>query len=111
MWRDLVSPVEVAPRSVFPFLVGVGSGNMAGTTDTLRNLSRGSLSLTLNNQTGQAQRVVYTFTPYVRNANGTIGCGGTPITVDIWVEPDLVITAEDDTICHGGTSAILVSSR
>jgi hypothetical protein len=38
MWRDLDNPIEVAPRSVFPFLVGIGSGNMAGTLDDAQNI-------------------------------------------------------------------------
>ncbi|MFB5614662.1 MAG: hypothetical protein ACE5RI_06115 [Candidatus Nitrosomaritimum yanchengensis] len=54
MWRDLVSPVEVAPRSVFPFLVGIGSGNMAGTTDDAQNILVQPVVFTTLGQYGKA---------------------------------------------------------
>jgi hypothetical protein len=54
MWRDLVSPVTVAPRSVFPFLVGIGSGNMAGTTDDAQNILVQPVVFTTLGQYGKA---------------------------------------------------------
>jgi hypothetical protein len=54
MWRDLTTPVEVAPRSVFPFLVGVGSGNMAGTTNDAQNILVQPVVFTTLGQYGKA---------------------------------------------------------
>jgi hypothetical protein len=54
MWRNLVTPIEVAPRSVFPFLVGIGSGNMAGTTDDAQNILVQPVVFTTLGQYGKA---------------------------------------------------------
>ncbi|MFB5618506.1 MAG: hypothetical protein ACE5RE_02795 [Candidatus Nitrosomaritimum aestuariumsis] len=54
MWRNLVTPIEVAPRSVFPFLVGIGSGNMAGTIDDAQNILVQPVVFTTLGQYGKA---------------------------------------------------------
>lgn len=54
MWRNLVTPIEVAPRSVFPFLVGIGSGNMAGTTADAQNILVQPVVFTTLGQYGKA---------------------------------------------------------
>lgn len=54
MWRNLVDPVQVAPRSVFPFLVGIGSGNMAGTTEDAQNILVQPVVFTTLGQYGKA---------------------------------------------------------
>ncbi|NQV38992.1 MAG: hypothetical protein HQ505_00370 [Nitrosopumilus sp.] len=54
MWRDLTTPIEVAPRSVFPFLVGIGSGNMAGTTADAQNILVQPVVFTTLGQYGKA---------------------------------------------------------
>ena len=54
MWRNLVTPIEVAPRSVFPFLVGIGSGNMAGTVDDAQNILVQPVVFTTLGQYGKA---------------------------------------------------------
>jgi hypothetical protein len=54
MWRDLINPIEVAPRSVFPFLVGIGSGNMAGTTQDAQNILVQPVVFTTLGQYGKA---------------------------------------------------------
>ena len=66
----------------------------------------------LDNSTDSAQRVVYTITPYVLRSDGSIGCPGDPITVDIWVEPTPVVVASPsiDTICGGDVTSIALES-
>jgi hypothetical protein len=54
MWRDLANPIEVAPRSVFPFLVGIGSGNMGGTLDDAQNILVQPVVFTTLGQYGKA---------------------------------------------------------
>jgi hypothetical protein len=54
MWRDVVNPVEVAPRSVFPFLVGVGSGNMGGSLTDAQNILIQPVVFTTLGQYGKA---------------------------------------------------------
>jgi hypothetical protein len=54
MWRDVVNPVEVAPRSVFPFLVGIGSGNMGGSLTDAQNILIQPVVFTTLGQYGKA---------------------------------------------------------
>ena len=54
--------------------------------------------------------VTYTLTPWTVDENGNNACPGTPIDVDVWVEPTVTIAATGDTICDGGTTAIPVTS-
>ncbi|NJK86934.1 MAG: hypothetical protein HC906_14090, partial [Bacteroidales bacterium] len=76
-----------------------GNGNALGT----------SIIQSLDNTSSIKQLVRYTITPWTVN-NGNNQCSGTPITVDIWVEPTVTITAPNDTICDGGTTNIMPAS-
>jgi gliding motility-associated-like protein len=62
------------------------------------------------NTSPDKQLVQYTITPWTIDHNNNNRCPGVPITVDIWVEPTVNITAENDTICDGGSTNITVSS-
>ena len=64
----------------------------------------------LSNSGPDAQRAIYTITPWTVDANGDNKCSGTPITVNIWVEPTVTISAVNDTICDTGTTNIDISS-
>jgi gliding motility-associated-like protein len=64
----------------------------------------------LSNSGPDAQRAIYTITPWTVDANGDNKCSGTPITIDIWVEPTVTISAVNDTICDSGTTNIHLSS-
>jgi hypothetical protein len=86
---------------------GAVTGNTANSKGVWEKLN---IKDNLDNITDQAQRVVYTITPYILKLDNSIGCPGTPITADIWVEPTVVITAEDDTIQDGCQTNIEINS-
>jgi len=50
--------------------------------------------------------VHYTITPWTLDASGNLKCSGTPINIDIWVEPRVNISAVNDTLCNGKTTDI-----
>ncbi|MBN2862065.1 MAG: gliding motility-associated C-terminal domain-containing protein, partial [Bacteroidales bacterium] len=50
-------------------------------------------------------------TPWTIDNDDNNKCSGVPITIDIWVEPTVIITAENDTICNYGTINIPVNSE
>ena len=54
--------------------------------------------------------VTYTITPWTVDENSNNACSGTPISIDVWVEPTVIIAATGDTICDGGTTDIPVTS-
>ena len=65
---------------------------------------------TLDNTSPDAQLVQYTITPWTIDNNGNNRCPGVPVTVDIWVEPTVSITAPNDTICDNTPTNIVVNS-
>ncbi|HAF27849.1 MAG TPA: hypothetical protein DCG75_02275 [Bacteroidales bacterium] len=65
---------------------------------------------TLDNTSAIAQMVTYTITPWTIDAGGNNRCSGTPIDIDIWVEPTVEIIAVNDTICDGDDTNIPVTS-
>ncbi|MFP4366020.1 MAG: PKD-like domain-containing protein, partial [Bacteroidales bacterium] len=66
----------------------------------------------LVNTTPDAQKITYHVTPWAGKdpVSGELRCPGTAIDVVVWIEPTLEIAAEDETICDGGTTNIVVSS-
>ena len=68
------------------------------------------LAQTLTNNSTDAQRVTYTITPWTVNEHGNNACPGTPINIDVWIEPTVTLIATNDTICNGGTTDIPVTS-
>jgi gliding motility-associated-like protein len=78
----------------------VGNGQNIGTM----------LAQTLTNNSTDAQRVTYTITPWTVNENGNNACAGTPLMVDVWIEPAVTLIATGDTICNGATTDIPVTS-
>ncbi|MFP4024092.1 MAG: PKD-like domain-containing protein [Thiohalospira sp.] len=66
----------------------------------------------LTNNSQSKQLVQYTITPWTVNASGNNECtdAGEVITIDIWVEPTVEITASNDTLCDGGMTNIEVNS-
>jgi hypothetical protein len=54
MWRDMANPQRVEPRSVFPFLVGVGGGNMGSTLPDAQNILIQPIVFTTLGQFGKA---------------------------------------------------------
>ena len=54
MWTDLASPQLVDPRSVFPFLVSIGAGNMGGNLPDAQNILIQPLVFTTLGQFGKA---------------------------------------------------------
>jgi gliding motility-associated-like protein len=83
----------------------IGNGSDASGIDIATPINE-----TLNNLSPDSQRVVYTITPYTLDASGNMTCMDTSINVDIWVEPTVTITAENDTICHATSTNINVLS-
>ncbi len=69
-----------------------------------------SIIQTLTNNSDSAQKITYTITPWTLDENGNNACSGTPIFIDIWVEPTATLLATGDTICNGGTTDIPVTS-
>jgi gliding motility-associated-like protein len=86
--------------------------NISGASNSVGNgKAMGSvLDQTLTNNSADAQKVTYTITPWTININGINSCPGTPLNVDVWIEPTVIITASDDSICNGGTVDITVNS-
>ena len=68
------------------------------------------IAQTLDNTSADAQMVTYTITPWTVDENSNNACSGTPISIDVWVEPTVIIAATGDTICDGGTTDIPVTS-
>ncbi len=80
-----------------PDNVGAVTGN---TSDAVGIPITTNIQDVLDNTTDTKQRVVYTITPHVLRSDGSIGCAATPITVDIWVNPEpLIEVAVNDTLC------------
>ena len=88
------------------------NGNITGESASAGNGNDISVPLaqTLDNTSGDKQMVTYTLTPWTVDENGNNACPGTPIDVDVWVEPTVIIAATGDTICDGGTTTIPVTS-
>ncbi len=79
-----------------------GSGQIIGSV----------LAQTLTNNSNDAQKVTYTITPWTVNERGNNACPGTPINIDVWVEPVLKIylTPASDTLCDGDITQLIISS-
>ncbi len=69
-----------------------------------------NLQETLSNTGTDSAIVHYVITPWTLNASGNLACQGTPINIDIYVEPTVVITASNDTLCNGADTDIQISS-
>ena len=80
----------------------VGKGQLLGT----------QIVQTLLNTSNSAQKVTYTITPHAIDNNDNNNCPYGSINIDVWVEPTVVITAVNDTICNNTSTSILpVSSQ
>lgn len=79
-----------------------GNGQNIGTA-IIQNLSNTSLT---------AQLVQYVIKPWTVNAGGNNECSDATeeITIDIWLEPTIQITALNDTLCDGDATNITVTS-
>ena len=64
----------------------------------------------LNNPDNVAHKVIYHIRPWTIMSDGSLHCAGDEISIEIWVEPTVVITAASDTICDGEATSIVVSS-
>ena len=60
-----------------------GNGQNIGTT----------IAQILDNTSTDAQMVTYTITPWTVDENGNNACSGTPISIDVWVEPTVIISS------------------
>ncbi len=89
-----------APSDILGVSPSAGQGN---SIDDL-------LDQTLDNISDTARIVQYFITPYIVDANNNNHCSGDPITVTLWVEPTISLTAVGDTICNNETVYIPVSS-
>ncbi|MBN1789809.1 MAG: gliding motility-associated C-terminal domain-containing protein, partial [Bacteroidales bacterium] len=71
-----------------------------------------SIQQTLNNNTDVAQRVTYTITPWPVNEHNTNNCPGTPVSVEVWIEPTVTVdgTPDSDTLCSGELVSIDLNS-
>lgn len=82
-----------------------GFTNNATGQDTLLNITDQLVNIGLDSAI-----VHYTITPWALDASGNLKCSGTPINIDIWVEPTVSISAVNDTLCDGDNTNIVVSS-
>ncbi|NOQ28268.1 MAG: T9SS type B sorting domain-containing protein [Bacteroidales bacterium] len=98
---DLNSTV---PGTTF-FVDTIYTGGITGADGTLTNDT--TIQQTLTNTTLYADSVVYVITP---TGPGSTSCIGLNDTVVIWVEPTVIITAANDTICDNTPTAIAVTS-
>ena len=78
-----------------------GNGQLLGT----------QIVQTLLNTSNTAQKVTYTITPHAIDNNGNNNCPFASISIDVWVEPTVVITAVNDTICNNTATSILPESN
>ena len=85
-------------------ITGASSGGANGTALAT------ALSQTLTNSGATAQTVTYDITPWTGTAPGTLLCSGTAIHVVVTVEPTLVITSPNKTICNGTSTALTIST-
>ncbi|MFZ5941413.1 MAG: PKD-like domain-containing protein [Bacteroidota bacterium] len=69
-----------------------------------------NLSQTLQNTGTTARTATYTITGYTTDAGGNLVCAGTPLDVDVIVEPDVTVTASDKTICNGASTNLDVNT-
>ncbi len=88
------------------------NGNITGASASAGNGNDISVPLAqaLDNTSSDKQMVTYTLTPFTVDENGNNACAGTPISVDVWVEPTVIVTASGDTLCNGGTTNVQVTS-
>ena len=75
----------------------VGKGQMLGS----------QIVQTLQNTSNTAQKVTYRITPHAIDNNDNNACPFNFIDIDVWVEPTVVITAVNDTICNNTATGIL----
>jgi len=66
----------------------------------------------LINTSHDKQSVTYTIVPHTVNASGNNACAGMPLSVEIWIEPTVIVdaTPEMDTVCSGSQASILMNS-
>ena len=83
---------------------GAGNGPAGGVTMAT------NIGQTLTNSNTSSQKVTYTITGYTLTGGGALNCAGTPLLVDVWVEPTVLVTATGTTLCAGGTTNIDVNS-
>ena len=69
-----------------------------------------NITQTLTNTSSSTQKVTYTITGYTLDGTGSLNCAGTPLTVDVWVDPVVAVTATGATICSGATTNIDVNT-
>ena len=88
----------------------VGVTNMnAGRTGYVTG---GSINERLDNLGTNAQKVTFNVTPYTVDDKGAARCTGVPFTVDVWVEPTILVTGviTKDTICNNISITYTLSS-
>ena len=90
------------------------NGNITGESASAGNGNDISVPLaqTLDNTSADKQMVTYTLTPWTIDENGNNACPGTPIDVDVWVEPTarMSVAPKQDTICNGAPVNITLTS-
>ncbi len=108
-----ISSVHVSNQAVYYTYTSAldSAGAVTGNTSNATGVwEKVNIKDNLDNTNDQAQRIVYIITPHLLESDKSLGCSGTPITVDIWVEPTVGITAENDTIRNGSQTDIDISS-
>ena len=78
----------------------VGKGQTLGT----------AITQTLQNTSNTAQKVTYRITPHAIDNSDNNACSFNYIDIDVWVEPTVVITASNETICNNTATNILPAS-
>ena len=76
------------------------TNNVVG-QDTLINITDQLINVGLDSAI-----VHYTITPWTLDASENLKCSGTPINIDVWVEPTVNINAVNDTLCNGDATNI-----
>ena len=93
----------------YTWTVSDPSGLITGELPSVGNGNRieQAINQSLNNNGSTANEIIYTITPHTIFADSSLHCSGNPIDVHIWVEPTVVITAVNDTICNNTATSIL----
>ena len=107
----VVSSSNVTTNGIKYTWTVIAPGSVSGASANLSGQAIGNpIVQTLANSSANTQEVIYHIIPYTLNGSGSLNCTGTPIDVDVWVEPTVTISAPNDTICNGTPTNIVVSS-
>ena len=110
-FTNIVPKTPTSPRYGvrYTWTVNDPSGQIIGELPSVGNGNRigKAINQSLNNNGITANEIIYTIAPHTIFADSSLHCSGNTIDVHVWVEPTVVITAVNDTICNNTATGIL----